>query len=233
MGCAARNVHGFTQQEIEKMAEQWEEAPSLYLQLDMKSLFHGDDLKENRIQEVDMDMDDDLDDALVAAQGREADKAVDRPVKDDEGSIKDGKRWDAEEEHPTEVRELGKSKWSEDFEDDIDQTEGMKGNINALSGLIHQYGKERKSVHWGDQVGKTGFSIGTARKVTTLSLVIGPGAGYNLKSNPLPKEESPTRNSVEPKKRSTFQERIRAERESFKAVFDGRRPRIGLDVEED
>lgn len=68
------------------------------------------------------------------------------------GSIKDGKRWDAEEEHPTEVRELGKSKWSEDFEDDIDQTEGMKGNINALSGLIHQYGKERKSVHWGDQV---------------------------------------------------------------------------------
>jgi hypothetical protein len=35
-GCAARNIHGFTQQEIEKMAEQWEEAPSLYLQLDMK-----------------------------------------------------------------------------------------------------------------------------------------------------------------------------------------------------
>jgi len=35
-GCAARNVHGFTQQEIEKMAEQWEEAPSLYLQLDVK-----------------------------------------------------------------------------------------------------------------------------------------------------------------------------------------------------
>jgi len=48
---------------------------------------------------------------------------------------------------------LGKSKWSEDYgEDDIDQTEGMKGNINALSGLIHHYGKERKSVHWGDQV---------------------------------------------------------------------------------
>ncbi|MCI04881.1 YLP motif-containing protein, partial [Trifolium medium] len=34
------------------MAEQWEEAPSLYLQLDAKSLFHGDDLKENRIQEM-------------------------------------------------------------------------------------------------------------------------------------------------------------------------------------
>ncbi|XP_027192991.1 uncharacterized protein [Cicer arietinum] len=239
VGCAARNVHGFTQQDIEKMAEQWEEAPSLYLQLDVKSLFHGDDLTENRIQEVDMDMDDDLDDALPAAQGREANKAADPPVKDDESSIKGGKRWDAEDEHPTEVRDLGKSKWSEDFgEDGIYQTEGMKGNINALSGLIHQYGKERKSVHWGDQAGKTGFSIGTARKINALSLVIGPGAGYNLcvyvqKSNRLPEEESPTRNSVEPKKHNTFQERIRAERESFKAVFDGRRPRIGLDVEED
>lgn len=63
------------------------------------------------------------------------------------------KEMDAEGEHPMEVRELGKSKWSEDFgEDDIDQIEGMKGKINALSGLVHQYGKQRKSVHWGDQV---------------------------------------------------------------------------------
>lgn len=35
-GCAARNVHGFTQEDIEKMSKQWEEAPSLYLQLDVK-----------------------------------------------------------------------------------------------------------------------------------------------------------------------------------------------------
>ncbi|CAI8610019.1 unnamed protein product [Vicia faba] len=52
VGCAARNVHGFTQQDIERMAEQWEDSPSLYLQLDAKTLFHGDDLKENRIQEI-------------------------------------------------------------------------------------------------------------------------------------------------------------------------------------
>ncbi|XP_061346603.1 uncharacterized protein LOC133292228 [Gastrolobium bilobum] len=235
VGCAARNVHGFTQEDIEKMAGQWEEAPSLYLKLDVKSLFHGDDLKESRIKEVDMDMEDDVSDALPAVQGSEDEKVVDPPVRDDASSLKDGKRWDAEGEHPTEVRELGKSKWSEDFgEDDIEKTEGMKGNINALSGLIHQYGKERKTVHWGDQVGKTGFSIGAARKVNALSLVIGPGAGYNLKSNPLPEEESPTRNNVEPKKHSIFEERIRAERESFKAVFDRRRQRIGgLDVEEE
>lgn len=35
-GCAARNVHGFTQDDIQKMARQWEEAPSWYLQLDVK-----------------------------------------------------------------------------------------------------------------------------------------------------------------------------------------------------
>ncbi|CAJ1944041.1 unnamed protein product [Sphenostylis stenocarpa] len=234
-GCAARNVHGFTQEDIEKMSKQWEEAPSLYLQLDVKSLFHGDDLKESRIQEVDMDMEDDLGDVKPPVQGREAEKIVDPPVGEDASFLKAGKNWGAEGEHPTEVRELGKSKWSEDFgEDDIDQTEGMKGNINALSGLIHQYGKERKSVHWGDQGGRPGFSIGAARKVNALSIVIGPGAGYNLKSNPLPEEDSPSRNSVESKKHSIFQERIRAERESFKAVFDRRRHRIGgLDVEED
>lgn len=35
-GCAARNVHGFTQNDIFKMANQWEDAPSLYMKLDGK-----------------------------------------------------------------------------------------------------------------------------------------------------------------------------------------------------
>lgn len=38
------------------------------------------------IFQVDMDMEDDLDDALLAAQGREADKAVDPPIRD-EGNV--------------------------------------------------------------------------------------------------------------------------------------------------
>ncbi|KAG2407708.1 uncharacterized protein HKW66_Vig0025300 [Vigna angularis] len=223
VGCAARNVHGFTQEDIEKMSKQWEEAPSLYLQLDVKSLFHGDDLKESRIQEVDMDMEDDIGDVLPPVQGREAEKVVDPAVGEDASFLeKAGKKWDAEGEHPTEVRELGKSKWSEDFsEDDIGQTEGMKGNINALSGLIHQYGKERKSVHWGDQGGKTGFSIGAARKVNALSIVIGPGAGYNLKSNPLPEEDSPSRNSSSLSDRTevNFCEMIYDGKESFISRF--------------
>ena len=70
------------------------------------------------------------------------------------GSTKDGKRWNAKEEHPTEeFRDLGKSKWSEDYEeDDNDQTDNLKGNVNVLSGILNAYGKEGKSVHWGDQV---------------------------------------------------------------------------------
>uniref|UniRef100_A0A6N2LJ64 Zeta toxin domain-containing protein n=1 Tax=Salix viminalis TaxID=40686 RepID=A0A6N2LJ64_SALVM len=55
VGCAARNVHGFTIDEIQTMARQWEEAPLIFTQLDIKSLFCGDDLKKNGIQEVDMD----------------------------------------------------------------------------------------------------------------------------------------------------------------------------------
>lgn len=37
-GCAARNVHGFTRDGVQKMAGQWEEAPSMYLKLDVKVL---------------------------------------------------------------------------------------------------------------------------------------------------------------------------------------------------
>lgn len=54
------------------------------------------------------------------------------------------------------------------------------------------------------------------------------------KSNPLPKEESQTSNgSSISKKQSSFQERLRAERESFKAVFDRRKRIGGLDIEDD
>ena len=68
------------------------------------------------------------------------------------GSSKDVKSLDAEEEHPSvEVKELGRSKWSEIIdEDDTDKTEEVKGN--ALSGLIQAYHKEAKSVCWSDQV---------------------------------------------------------------------------------
>ncbi|PPR81073.1 hypothetical protein GOBAR_AA39639 [Gossypium barbadense] len=143
-------------------------------------------------------------------------------------SSKDEKRWDAEGDYLVEVKELSRSKWSNNLdEDETEGSEAIKGNLNALSGLIQAYGNKGKSVRWSDQGGDTGFLIGAAKKAKMLSLVIGPGAGYNLKSNPLPKEESHTSNSIgNSKKQSSFQERLRAEHESFKAVFD-RKKRLG------
>ncbi|XVE56989.1 hypothetical protein DITRI_Ditri04bG0055600 [Diplodiscus trichospermus] len=239
-GCAARNVHGFTLDDIQQMAGQWEEAPSLYLQLDVKSLFHGDDLKESGIQEVDMDMEDgDREEGLSGQQEQKLEKRNSPSFRDHapEDSSKSEKRWDVEVDHPVEVKELSRSKWSNDLDEDEDEgSEAVKGNLNALSGLIQAYGKKGKSVHWSDQGGDTGFSIGAAKKANMLSLVIGPGAGYNLKSNPLPKEESHASNSNSSgnsKKQSSFQERLRAEHESFKAVFDRRKRIGGLDLEEE
>ncbi|KAF7123758.1 hypothetical protein RHSIM_Rhsim12G0159100 [Rhododendron simsii] len=236
VGCAARNLHGFTRDDVEKMAGLWEEAPSLYLKLDTKSLFQGDDLKESGIQEVDMDTEDG--DSAHALPGLDERNEITVLLSHDcspDGSSKDDKKWDAEGEHLVEeVKELGRSKWSDDLDDgNAKRTEATKRNLSSVSGLIKAYAKGGKSVHWGDQVGSTGFSIGVARQVN-VSLVIGPGAGYNLISNPVPEEPVSTRSTGKSKGQSVFQERIRAERESFKAVFDKRRQRIrGLNLEEE
>ncbi|KAJ8621544.1 hypothetical protein MRB53_030073 [Persea americana] len=242
IGCAARNVHGFTSDDIQKMADQWEEAPPLYLQLDVQSLFRGDDLNEHNIQEVDMDMEDAAsdEDGISGVQERKVVGTTEQPSANyaPSDSLRAGESWDAERDDPTEgIKELRRSKWSEDVDEDIEQTEGVKRNSNALSGLIQAYSKGGKSVCWGDQVGNSGFSIGAAKKTQISSLLIGPGAGYNLGSNPLPEDHADAigkSNSTEPKKRTAFLEQLRAERESFRAVFDRRRQRIGgLDVDED
>ncbi|KAK4803871.1 hypothetical protein SAY86_003688 [Trapa natans] len=233
-GCAARNVHGFTLDDIQVMVGKWEEAPSLYLQLDVKSLFHGDDLKESGIQEVEMDMEDENDQS-PSATGAMPEKAKEPPLGDDgapsEDHHKDGERWDAEGDHSEVVRDLGQSKWSEGHgEYDTEGARDIKGSFLIPPISVPAYGrKKRKSVRWGDKVGDTGFSIMAAKISNSSSLVIGPGAGYNLKSNPLPKEESTvsTHSPLEPKRQRIFEEQMKAERESFKAVFDHRRHRIG------
>ncbi|KAL2492750.1 Uncharacterized protein Adt_28378 [Abeliophyllum distichum] len=239
VGCAARNVHGFSHSDIQKMANQWEEAPPLYMKLDIKSLLHGD-LEENGIQEVDMDTEDvDHNGDVSGSQERNVEKFT-GPSREDlpsDCTLKDDKKWDAEEDRPMEeVKELRKSKWSNDLdEDDAKRTEVARGNLNALSGLIQSYSKEGKSVRWADEVGSSGFSIGAVKMPNVLSLVIGPGAGYNVKSNPLPEEEKQSsQRSGESKRQNIFQEQLRAERESFRAVFDKRRQRIGrIDFDEE
>ncbi|CAI9266707.1 unnamed protein product [Lactuca saligna] len=224
-GCAARNVHNFSLDDIQKMATQWEEAPSLYLKMDVKCLLHGDGFDEGGIQEVDMDMEDE-DDAIDGKSPHENMKEqVDdlTPHGDDDDDVKKKKN------DTPEVKHLSRSKWSNDMDGNESHEEEATQNGGALSGLIQAYGysKEGKSVRWGDQGGNVGFSISATRKgkATTASLVIGPGSGYNLKSNPLSEEEC-IKGGVESKGQNVFQERIRAERESFKAVFDKRRHRI-------
>ncbi|CAI9757518.1 unnamed protein product [Fraxinus pennsylvanica] len=240
VGCAARNVHGFSHSDIQKMANQWEEASSLYMKLDIKSLLHGYDLQENGIQEVDMDTEDvDHNVDLSGSQERSFEKFTGPSGEDlpSDCPSKDDQKWDTAEDRPMEeVKELRKSKWSNDLDEDyVKKTEVARGNLNSLSGLIQSYSKEGKSVRWADKVGSSGFSIGAVKLSNTLSLVIGPGAGYNLKSNPLPDEDKlSSQRSVKSKRQNVFQEQLRAERESFRAVFDKRRQRIGrLDLDEE
>ncbi|URE19182.1 nuclear protein [Musa troglodytarum] len=233
-GCAARNVHGFTQEGIQNMAEKWEEAPPLYLRLDIQSLFRGDDLNEHSIQEVDMDINDsDCDDDGTKLQDEESLKPSEPKSVDyvpDKDLSKVGEKWDSEEEEEgqTRIKELGSSKWSKDLEEDIENSENVQGNINALSGLIQAYSKSGKSVHWGDQADKSGFSIGAMKK--QISLIIGPGSGYNLASNPMVEEQDSagaTESSSMSESKRRFSEKLRAEHESFRTIFSKRRQRIG------
>lgn len=71
----------------------------------------------------------------------------------DLGPSTDEQQGDGEEERPVElVKDLGKSKWSNDLDDDdVHKTEPIRGNSSAVSSLIKSY-KKGKSVRWADQV---------------------------------------------------------------------------------
>ncbi|XP_042401847.1 uncharacterized protein LOC121991854 [Zingiber officinale] len=232
MGCAARNVHSFTLEDVQKMAEKWEESPPLYLQIDIQSLFHGDDLNEHSIQEVDMDINDSDCDNSNAKLEEESLKLIEPKTVDfvqKQDSSKLGEKWesDEEEEEQTRIKELGCSKWSKNLDEEDEKPGGVGKNLNALSGLMHVYTNGGKSVHWGDQLNKSGFSIGAVKKH---SLIIGPGSGYNLASNPVVENQDSagaTKNSSTSESKRQFTEKLRAEHESIRAVLNKRRQRIG------
>ncbi|XP_073134592.1 uncharacterized protein [Henckelia pumila] len=140
VGCAARNVHCFSQNDIQKMAKQWEDAPPLYMKLDVTSLLHGDDLEENGIQEVDMDTEDG--DHIGGLPGSEDASAENTTLS--EGTSKDEQKLDAVEQYPIEVvTELGKSKWSNDLdEDDVQRAEVTRVTLSALAGLAKSYSNQ-------------------------------------------------------------------------------------------
>ncbi|KAJ0960986.1 hypothetical protein J5N97_001064 [Dioscorea zingiberensis] len=110
--------------------------------------------------------------------------------------------------------------------EDLEDSDSPKEKLNALSGLLQAYGKGIKSVRLGSR--RVDFPSVLLREGSPHWLC-GPGSGYNLDSNPLQDEDSPEaagRNSgSELKKR--FHDQLRAERDSFKAVFDKRKQRIG------
>ncbi|XP_035823773.1 uncharacterized protein [Zea mays] len=228
-GCAARNVHGFTLDEIKKMAADWEEAPPLYLQLDIHSLFHDDNLRGHSIQEVDMDTED-VDDANDATSiiAESSQKAVQDPP--NEGFSKPGEEWNSEVEDGLDsLKELGQSKWSKDFEDETTKSENTEENTHALSGLARTYSTGRKNVSWGDRLEKGGFSIYATKRKLTSSLIIGPGSGYNLVSNPLAEDSSTgTKGKTNNETKKRFSEQLRDEGESFRAVFDKTKQHIGV-----
>lgn len=70
------------------------------------------------------------------------------------GPSTDEQKADGEEERPVEVvKDLGRSKWSNDLDDDdVRRTATTKGNSSALTSLIKSYSKKGKSVRWADQV---------------------------------------------------------------------------------
>ncbi|XP_044953695.1 uncharacterized protein LOC123403840 isoform X1 [Hordeum vulgare subsp. vulgare] len=228
-GCAARNVHGFTLDDIKKMAADWEEAPPLYLQLDTHSLFHGDNLHEHSIQEVDMDTEDtdDADDTAINTQSGSSKKAIPESADD----VPDqGDKWDSsDEEDLDDIKELGQSKWSKDFDDDTEKSKHADGSTHTLSGLSKTYGTHQKTLTWGDRLEKGGFSIGAAKRRFTSSLIIGPGSGYNLVSNPLAEDNSTgMKDKVNNETKRRFSEQLRDEGQSFRAVFDKRKHHIGV-----
>ncbi|KAK3152482.1 hypothetical protein QOZ80_2BG0159560 [Eleusine coracana subsp. coracana] len=227
-GCAARNVHGFTLDDIKKMAADWEEAPPLYLRLDIHSLFHDDNLHGHSIQEVDMDTED-VDDANDTATNTTVEgskKAIQQPPP--EGLSKPGEKWNEEEENLDGFKELGQSKWSKYFEEDTEKSENAEENKHALSGLARTYGTHHKSVSWGDRLEKGGFSIAATKRKLTSSLIIGPGSGYNLVSNPLAEDFTGTKGTTSNETKKRFSEQLRNEGESFRAVFDKRKQRMGV-----
>ncbi|KAL2611928.1 hypothetical protein R1flu_023620 [Riccia fluitans] len=238
-GCLARNVHNFTLEQIQGMAERWEVTPPLYLQLDISSLFRGDELNAQDITEVEMDADDmereaDEHDESFKLSGDSKPPAAsigeETPMK--------GDRWEtigkeAEEDQPKPVK---RRKVKEEIESDSESSSDGEGvQNNALSGLMMAYAKKDKRVQWADQkrsnIGSKGFSIGSvAEKEGTL--LIGPGPGYNRASNPVVEDEK-THVGNDVKHTTKFLDQYRAEQETFKAVFARRRHRVeGFDDDE-
>uniref|UniRef100_A0A0A9DJ85 Uncharacterized protein n=1 Tax=Arundo donax TaxID=35708 RepID=A0A0A9DJ85_ARUDO len=126
---------------------------------------------------------DDANNTTTSPSAENSQKAIQEPPHNEsyEGLSKSGVKWNTEEDLDG-YKEPGQSKWSKDFEDDIEKSDNPEGNTHALSGLAQTYGTRCKSVSWGDRLEKGGFAIAATKRKLTSSIIIGPGSGYNLVS---------------------------------------------------
>ncbi|KAJ7564448.1 hypothetical protein O6H91_02G017900 [Diphasiastrum complanatum] len=149
-GCAARNVHDFTLEQVQKMAECWEPTPQLYLQLDVSSLFRGDDLNAQEITEVEMDADDlerDIDERddefMPSDPGKES------PLTNGTNLLISSDKWnDSDLKQEKLLRK--RKRMSTQLDTSSNSTGSNEDASNALSGLMKAYGKKDKFVRWGD-----------------------------------------------------------------------------------
>ncbi|CAI7771280.1 unnamed protein product [Closterium sp. NIES-53] len=313
--CAGRNTHGFTVQQVQGMAEQWEALPPHMLLLDVKSLFHEDTLDDASITEVEMDEEDDelhmeQEEAATAA-AEEEEKLREQQQQQQQQTGQDGAkgasgggggegqssaegRWTgegagngagvkrrrdvgaADAAADADAHADGDSDEEDDDGDDDDDDEGGGGG-GALAGLLAAYGSQKKHKRHKKQGGaqaataggsKSGvavrgilkgsngsgkkkalrwvdshahsqdvcFTMGTATPPTRASLVIGPGAGYSLASNPVQAEEAEAVGNGASGAGGGFQivadhaaqqvlwrQQLRAEGEQFRAIMRSRR----------
>eukprot|EP00249_Psilotum_nudum_P019774 c27409_g3_i3 orf=222-911(-) len=225
------------------MADRWEPTPPIYLQLDVSTLFRGDDLNAEDITEVEMDADDiecDMEDQEggLCQSGLELSSPSNYTTRENTAP---GGRWEDEKISDQEEMPL-KRRRIDDLDDSNSDSSGVNIDAgNALSGLMQAYGKRDKSVRWADLQGgrgsQLGFSIGATKEKGSY-LIIGPGPGYNEDSNPMDEmEDSPIHNNhgtAQVRKNAKFLEQLRAEQDAFKAVFARRRHQIsGVDDDDD
>ncbi|KAL1541598.1 hypothetical protein AAHA92_25799 [Salvia divinorum] len=114
---------------------------------DPAPLLDGDNLKENKIEEVDMDTEDGNhigDTSGLEVINTEKNSRLSQSVVTTDGPSSDEQKEDGREEHPAEVvKDPGKSKWSNNLDGgDVGKAETTRGNSSDLSSLNKSYSKK-------------------------------------------------------------------------------------------
>lgn len=258
--CAARNIHGFTTEQVDVMAQQWEPIPSHYLALDVTSLFRQDTLEKDDIVEVEMDADDlerDIEDqgGLEASNTAEEETVEDDGEKHVQGEVVATDHKSREVNEPAAARQTNSFAWSssmkpkksilktaeiDDEEEEDDDEEN--GESNPLAGLLQAYSKrepkketvssQKKHVTWADTENNRevfhGFKIGGSSDKKQ-RLIIGPGSGYVVRSNPHQDEVGGLSfgDGGKLEQKRAFSAQLRAEQEEFKSIGSRRREEDG------